>query len=203
MAAKIISLSDGLDEAVNAAVASLRESGVIVFPTETVYGIGVTAGDPIAYAKLRCLKQRPDGKPFQYLCADVQMAEGLGAVFSEQCLRLAENFWPGPLTMVVPDGTEEGSLGIRIPDSSFMLALCRKLEKPIIASSANVSGKRVPQDAATADTFGNAVCLLVDGGATTEGVPSTVVRCLDNQCEILRAGGIKSEAIKAVWSGEK
>ena len=181
----------------------LRGGGVVVFPTETVYGIGVAAGDAAALERLRTLKNRPAPNPFQLLSADMDMAKRIGAVFSAQAARLGRSFWPGPLTLVVPDGTGSGgTLGIRVPDSPFVLALCRELERPIISSSANVAGAPPPTGAAAADVFGDGVDLLVDGGPATEGVPSSVVRCLDDSFEILRCGGVDADALQAAWDGE-
>lgn len=199
MARQSISLANTLDEAVAKAAGVFRAGGVVVFPTETVYGIGVASGDAAALAKLRRLKQRDAEKPFQLLTADIDAAKKNGAVFSSRCLRLARRFWPGPLTIVVPDTSGTGTLGIRIPDSCFVLALCRELEIPIISSSANSAGRMPPLDAAAADTFGDDVDLLVDGGAVTGGTPSTVVRCLGDKYEILRPGGIGAEAIASAW----
>ncbi len=182
------------------AAAVLRSGGIVVFPTETVYGVGVAAADRSALEKLRRLKDRPAEKPFQFLAADVAMAKRLGAVFSGRAERLADSFWPGALTLVLPDGrTPGGTLGIRIPDSPFVLALCRELGTPVITSSANAAGGPPPATAADADAFGDAVDLLVDGGAAVGGIASTVVQCDGDVLEILRRGGIAEAAIRAVW----
>ncbi len=180
----------------------LRGGGVVVFPTETVYGVGVAAGDPVALDKLRRLKGRPAEKPFQHLAADVDMAKRLGAVFSGRAERLARRFWPGALTLVLPDGRSPGgTLGIRIPDSPFVLALCRELAGPIVTSSANAAGSPPPATAAAADAFGDDVDLLVDGGEAVGGVASTVARCVGEEVHILREGGVSGAAIRAAWDG--
>ena len=189
-----------MEAAVRAAAVVLESGGVLVFPTETVYGIGVAAGDDRALDRLRRLKSRDAVKPFQYLTADLDMAAALGATFSGGAKNLASRFWPGPLTLVVPAaGGEGGTLGIRIPDSAFVLALCRRLGKAIISSSANPAGAPPPPDADAADAFGEEIDLLVDGGPVTGGVPSTVVRCQGGDYEILRHGGIGEAAIAAAW----
>ncbi len=168
------------------------------FPTETVYGIGVAASRPDALEKMRRLKERPDGKPFQLLVADGEMARKAGAVFDARAERLAAAFWPGPLTLVVPDAAEPETktLGIRVPDSELVIAICRELGEPLITSSANPAGKPPPADAAAADCFGDGVDLLIDAAAAAKGVPSTVVRCAGGAVEILREGGIAREAIE-------
>lgn len=180
----------------------LGSGGIVIFPTETVYGIGVASGDAAAVAALRRLKDRPAPKPFQFLAADMAMAAELGAVFSPRATRLATSFWPGPLTLVVPDGSGSGdTLGIRIPDSPFILAVCRELGRPIVSSSANAAGAPPPSTAAAADVFGDAVDLLVDGGAIADGVPSTVVRCDGEEFAVLRGGGVDDAAVDAAWRG--
>lgn len=199
LAKKHIDIGDDIRPAVREAAEILRNGGVIVFPTETVYGIGVISGNAAALGRLRSLKERDADKPFQYLAADLTMAKSMGAVFSTKAEKLARNYWPGPLTLVVPDGTDGGTLGIRVPDSLFVFALCRELGRPIVSSSANPAGAPPPVTAAAADVFGDAVDLLVDGGGTADGVPSTVVRCRADSFEILRSGGVDDEAIQAAW----
>lgn len=198
MAKRRIDLRNGLRDAVSAAARVLGEGGVLVFPTETVYGIGVAAGDADALEKLRGLKQRDRDKPFQFLVADVGMATALGAVFGPGAGKLARAFWPGPLTLVVPDGAG-ATLGIRIPDSPFVLELCRELGRAVISSSANPAGAPPPLDGDAADVFGDAVDLLVDGGRVVGGVPSTVVLCGETECRILRSGGVPDDAIESAW----
>ncbi len=197
MAAKTIVIHDGWEAAVAPAAEVLRAGGVLVFPTETVYGVGVAAGNADALESLRRLKKRPDGKPFQLLVADIAMAKSLGAVFSPRAERLARAFWPGPLTLVLPAAAGE-TLGIRVPDAPLVLAICRRLGGAIVASSANAAGDAPPADAAAADCFGDEADLLIDAGAIAEGVPSTVARCGGDGCAVLREGGIAREALDAV-----
>ncbi|MCL2000665.1 MAG: L-threonylcarbamoyladenylate synthase [Planctomycetes bacterium] len=199
MAKQRLNIADGFAAAVGTATEILAAGGVMLFPTETVYGIGVASDDSEALVKLRRLKRRDEGKPFQFLVADLTMAESLGAVFPHPAKSLAAAFWPGPLTLAVPDSTGENSLGIRIPNAPFVLALCRKLAKAIVSSSANPAGEPPPLDADSADVFGDEADLLVDGGRILAGSPSTVVKCLEDGFEILRPGAIGAEAIAAAW----
>lgn len=203
MAVKRIGVTNDNDirRAVETAAEILENGGVVVFPTETVYGVGVASGNAEALAKLRRLKGRGADKPFQFLAADLKMAGDLGAIFDTRARRLANDFWPGPLTLVVPDGTRTGgSLGIRIPDAPFVRALCRRLGKAIISSSANPAGLGAPLDAAGADVFGDGADLLVDAGPIADGVPSTVVECGAGDYRILREGGVERSAIEASWN---
>lgn len=201
MARKYIVISENFEKAVRETAATLAAGGVAVFPTETVYGVGVASGNAEALARLRRLKSRGGEKPFQYLASDMSMAKELGAEFSARADRLARAFWPGPMTMVVPDGTAGGgTLGIRIPDSEFVLALCAALGGPIVSSSANPAGEQPPSTARAADAFGDEVDLLADGGAIVGGIPSTVVRCVGGEVEILRRGGVEERAIRDAWA---
>lgn len=194
-------------KSVTRAAAVLRRGGVIVFPTETVYGIGVLASSGAGVRKLRKLKQRPDSKPFQFLVPDIEAAEDLGAEFSNRAEFLTRAFWPGPLTLVVPCSTgtgesEDGTIGVRVPDAPFILEVCCQLGGAIMSSSANPAGAPAPNNAEAADVFGNAVDLLVDGGSVY-GVASTVVKCSDDKrYEILRSGGISDIAIENVFFKE-
>lgn len=203
MAIRRIHLQDGMDKAVSEAAAAMERGGVVIFPTETVYGIGVVSGDAAALARLRLLKGRAADKPFQLLTSGVGMARKMGAVFSSRAAKLARNYWPGPLTLVVPDGTGgDGTLGIRVPDSPFALALIERLGRPIVSSSANPAGMPPPLDADAADVFSygeDGVALLIDGGPVVGGTPSTVVRCGVDAYEILREGGVDGEAVRVAW----
>ena len=201
MARRRIRIEQSVRQAAEEAAEVLKAGGVIVFPTETVYGVGVAAGNADALHKLRALKNRQAGKPFQFLAADMAMAERLGAFFTPKAKKLARNYWPGPLTLVVADGTgdADATLGIRIPDSPFVLALCRELDGAVISSSANPAGAPPPLDAEVADVFGDAIDLLIDGGPIPGGAPSTVVDCRSDDYLILREGSVDAEAVKSAW----
>ncbi|MCC8109832.1 MAG: threonylcarbamoyl-AMP synthase [Planctomycetes bacterium] len=188
------------DHSVAAAATVFTDGGIVVIPTETVYGIGVVSGNTDALARFRQVKDRPGDKPFQFLVADMEMARRFGAVFSTHSGRLATHFWPGPMTLVLPDGTRNGTLGVRVPDSPFALQVLRELGRPIISSSANRSGQPAPLTADDADVFGDDVDLLVDGGPVSGGVPSTVVLCGSDDYEILRPGGVPEDAIENAWN---
>ncbi len=172
----------------------------MIFPTETVYGIGVDAANPQAVSRLRSLKGRDADKPFQLLIADIGMGLAMGGCFSPGAERLAARFWPGPLTLIVPD-KDGGTLGLRIPDHAFVLAVITKFWRAVATSSANPGGQPPPTNADAADIFGASVDLLVDGGVCPVGTASTVV--LTNKeggYDILREGAITQRDIAAVWS---
>ncbi|MDR1534770.1 MAG: L-threonylcarbamoyladenylate synthase [Planctomycetota bacterium] len=200
MARELIRLAGNPEAALERAATVLAGGGVAVFPTETVYGIGVAAGEAGALARLRRLKGRdPGGKPFQFLAADLRMARDLGALITPRLEKLARRFWPGPLTLVVPGSNGEG-VGMRIPDSAFVLELCRRLGRAVVSSSANAAGMPPPAEAGAADVFADEVDLLVDGGRIAGGgVPSTVASCLDGEMRILRRGGVEAGELLAAW----
>ena len=190
MALKHVGLESGLDAAIELAAKVFLAGGVVVFPTETVYGIGALAGNADAMAKLRRLKGREDGKPFQYLIPDLECAAALGARLSPAAERLAAAYWPGALTVVVDNRLDGGTIGLRMPDSDFIRRVAKRAGGAIVASSANPPGAPAPTEAGSADAFGDAVDLLVDGGPCGVGVASSVVRISGEDVEVLRAGAI-------------
>ncbi len=197
---------------VRKAAACFRRGGLVVFPTETVYGVGVAAERPEAMGRLREIKRRDGAKPFQRLAADLAMAAALGAVFSPRAERLAEKFWPGPLTLVVPrapagdvtcEDAGEATLGIRIPASRWVLEVCRLMHSAVVSSSANAAGLPPALDGEAAWLFAveAGADLLVDGGSIAGGMASTVARTDGDALQILRRGALAEADLQAVWRG--
>jgi L-threonylcarbamoyladenylate synthase len=199
MSVRLARVADGFEQAVAAAATALLESGVVVFPTETVYGIGAKWDDAPAMKTLRSLKGRSGEKPFQLLMSDFEMAASLGAAFSEGAENLARAFWPGPLTLVVPHRDGSRTLGLRLPDSPFVRNVARAIGGAIAASSANPAGMPPPVDAAAADVFGDAVRLLVDGGPCRVGEASSVVLAKADGFTVLREGAIPRDRLARAW----
>jgi L-threonylcarbamoyladenylate synthase len=197
---------------ISRAVEILRAGGLVAFPTETVYGLGADATHADAVAGIYAAKERPRFNPLIAHVADFDAAEAHG-LFGEPARRLAERFWPGPLTLVVPaapgcavsDLARAGldSLGLRVPDNPVAHELLRAVGRPIAAPSANRSGRVSPTTAAhvLADLDGR-IDAVLDGGATVVGVESTIIACLDGPPRLLRPGGVPREAIEAAL-GEK
>ena len=204
MALLRLSLDNDPEAAARAARDALAGGGVVVFPTETVYGIGVIHGHSGALGRLRRLKGREgaEAKPFQLLVDDLDMARSLGAMPPQETDRLARRFWPGPLTLVIPDAAG-ASVGIRVPNSPFVRGLCRRLGRAIVSSSANPAGRPPPTMPDQADAFGDAVDVLIDGGPAAGGIASTVAICLDGKLRIARQGGIGAAALFAAWREER
>jgi L-threonylcarbamoyladenylate synthase len=194
-------------DAVAAAARVLREGGLVAFPTETVYGLGADATNGEAVARLYAAKGRPRFNP---LIAHVTSAAAAFAFarFSFRAKKLAEAFWPGPLTLVLPkaDGCPVSdlatagldSIAVRVPAHPVARDLLKAFGKPVVAPSANQSGHVSPTTAAhvRADLDGR-VDLILDGGATDVGIESTIVSCLEMPA-LLRPGGLPRAEIERV-----
>jgi L-threonylcarbamoyladenylate synthase len=194
-------------DAIGAAARSLAAGGLVAFPTETVYGLGADATDGEAVARLYAAKGRPRFNPLISHVTDLAAAERL-AVFNTSARRLAETFWPGPLTLVLPktpgcsvsDLALAGldTIAIRVPHHPVARDLLAAFGKPVVAPSANRSGHVSPTDAAhvLADLRGR-IDLIVDGGPCAVGVESTIVS-LAAAPTVLRPGGLPREDIERV-----
>lgn len=175
---------------VEEAVRVLRAGGLVVLPTETVYGVAADPRQPAALQRLFQAKGRDDGKPVARLAASAAQVAAQGIELSGLAGRLAARFWPGPLTMVLEG--PEGPVGYRVPDHAVPLAVLRAFGAPIAATSANRSGQPDAVNAAeAAEALGTAVDLILDAGPAPGAVPSTVVRIArGKRFEILRAGAL-------------
>ena len=191
-----------------AAPEGVAAGGLVAFPTETVYGLGADATSGKAVAGIYAAKGRPSFNP---LIAHVATLEAAGheGYFNPDAHALAQAFWPGPLTLVVPVAAHCSvselaragldSIGLRIPAHPVALALLQAFGKPVAAPSANRSGRVSPTRAehVAADLDGRIEAIL-DGGPTQVGVESTIVACLEGAPRILRSGGIPREAIERI-----
>ena len=188
--------------------ADLLLSGALVaFPTETVYGLGALATDDKAVARIYAAKGRPQFNPLISHVTDVEAAFALGE-FSADALKLAARFWPGPLTLVVPRWSTCNvsllasaglpSLAIRVPQHPIALELLRAVGKPVVAPSANPSGRISPTTAQhVRDGLGAKVSMVLDGGSCAVGVESTVVGFFDGKATLLRPGGLARDVIES------
>jgi L-threonylcarbamoyladenylate synthase len=195
------------EAAIATAADCLRAGGLVAFPTETVYGLGADATDAVAIARLYAAKGRPAFNPLIAHVAEIAAARLIGR-FDATAERLAEAFWPGPLTLVLPmtrdcrvaDLATAGldTVAIRIPAHPLAQALLRAVGGPVVAPSANLSGHVSPTTAAhvEADLKGR-IDVILDGGPVDVGVESTIVGCFGTPI-LLRPGGVPSEAIDAV-----
>lgn len=192
--------------AIAQAATILRAGGLVAFPTETVYGLGADATSEAAVARIYAAKRRPRFNPLIVHVAELDQAMAFGALEGD-ARRLAEAFWPGPLTLVLPAAGSRistlalaglSSIAVRVPAHPVALALLAAADRPLAAPSANRSGRISPTAAAhVADDLGGRVDLVLDGGACAVGVESTIVACLGTPT-LLRPGGVPREAIEAV-----
>ncbi|GHU70848.1 threonylcarbamoyl-AMP synthase [Clostridia bacterium] len=201
MTTRILLGADGLTEAAQI----LMNGGVAAFPTETVYGLGADATNPTAVARIFQAKGRPSDNPLIVHIAQLDEWALLASDINEQALTLAKRFWPGPLTIVlprtnaVPDIVTAGltTVGVRMPAHPLALALIRQTGRPLAAPSANHSGRPSPTTArdVLADLDG-CIPLILDGGACSVGVESTVLDLSRNPPVLLRPGGVTIEELR-------
>lgn len=201
-------MTDAVDTAMlEAAAARLRAGELVAFPTETVYGLGAHALDAAAVARIYAAKGRPAWNPVIVHVAEIAQARALAREWPATAEALATAFWPGPLTLVVPKApsvpeiTTAGrdAVALRIPAHPLALALLREAGIPVAAPSANRFTQVSPTTAAdVARALGDRVALILDGGACTVGIESTVVDCTGADVVILRPGMIDRDAIARV-----
>jgi L-threonylcarbamoyladenylate synthase len=187
------------------AAAALRRGELVVYPTETYYGLGALASDGVAVARLGEAKLRPEGKPLPVIAAAAEMAFALWAAVPEDARRLARAFWPGPLTIVaaaapgLPSGLASGgTVGVRVPGGALARELSRLAGGPVVSTSANPSGGPPPAsvDALAPDLLAR-VDLVLDGGPVPGGLPSTVVQVGRGGPRLLRAGAVPWAEVQA------
>jgi L-threonylcarbamoyladenylate synthase len=195
------------EAATRLAARCLKEGGLVAFPTETVYGLGADAANPIAIARLYQAKGRPAFNPLIATVFDLKAAHRIGR-FDAQAIALAKAFWPGPLTLVVPKTTNCAvadlatagldTVAIRVPANTIARAILRAFGKAVVAPSANLSGHVSPTTAAhvRSDLEGR-IDLIIDGGPVEVGLESTIVGCFEAP-QLLRPGGLPREAIERV-----
>ena len=188
-------------EKIAAAAKIIREGGLVVFPTETVYGIAANLLDKRAMERLYRVKARPEGKPFTVHISDLKMIRDMGCVITDKAEKLMTEFWPGPLTIILKSDKGE-KIGFRMPADKTALELIRASGVPVVAPSANLSGKPAPVTAedAMADLEGK-VDMVIDGGRTTVGLESTVVDLTMDPFKVLREGAIKEEELSKKVNG--
>jgi L-threonylcarbamoyladenylate synthase len=191
-------------DAIRDAAEVLRAGGLVAFPTETVYGLGANALDARAVRRIFEVKGRPAMNPLIVHVSSVAMARDLAADWPELADRLARAFWPGPLTLVVrrverlPREVAGGgpTVGLRMPAHPVALALIEAAGIPIAAPSANRSNEVSPTSARHVERgLGDRIEVLVDGGATSVGIESTVVDVTEGEPRVLRPGMITAEEI--------
>lgn len=189
------------------AAAVIRRGGLVAFPTETVYGLGANALDADAVARIFHAKRRPPYNPLISHVPDLESARRLSSSWPSLGDRMAAEFWPGPLTLIVPRGPSIPeivtagleSVAVRVPAHPIALSLLRACGVPLAAPSANRFTEVSPTTAAhVARGLGDAVDLILDGGPTTVGIESTVVDLTSGEPVMLRPGSISLAALERV-----
>lgn len=181
----------------------LNNGGLVAFPTDTVYGVGALAFDDNAVRSIYPAKDRPIEKAIPVLIADADDMEKVGMDIPDVVYRLAARFWPGPLTCLVPKQptlpeavSATSTVGVRVPDHEVARALLRAAG-PMAVTSANISGKANPSTAeAVFAQLNGRIDMIIDGGKTLGGVPSTLADCTTDEIKILREGPISLEEIQ-------
>ena len=189
------------------AIEALRAGGIVALPTDTVYGIAAALDTPGGVEALFAAKRRPPDKGIMLLLADAAQAPAIGQ-WPSAAAALADAFWPGGLTVVVPQRPDKPlpdaltggtpTIGLRVPDHPAPRALAAAVG-PLPTTSANISGSPEARDAAEIlDQLGDVVAVVLDGGPAHGGPASTVVDCSGERPAILRAGAIRPERVAEV-----
>jgi len=189
------------------AAETLKRGGLVAIPTETVYGLAANALDAHAVARIFAAKERPFFDPLIVHLADAAWWPRVVREFPPMAQRLAERFWPGPLTLVlpktdaVPDIVTSGlsTVGVRVPDHPLTREVLRLANVPVAAPSANPFGRLSPTTAEhVRQQLGDRVDLILDGGPCRVGVESTILQIQSDEATLLRPGGISLEEIEAM-----
>lgn len=200
-----------MSDEVQRAARALREGGLIGLPTETVYGLGADASNELAVRRIFAVKGRPSNHPLIVHVASAEVARRWAASWPDEAARLANAFWPGPLTLIVKrsslasDAVTGGqdTVGLRVPDHPLALELLRVFDGGLAAPSANRFGRVSPTTARhVRDELGDDVELVLDGGACRVGVESTIVDLSGSAPRLLRPGGVPKEAVERVLGRE-
>jgi L-threonylcarbamoyladenylate synthase len=196
-------------DAVKIALEILSGGGLVAFPTDTVYGVAALVNHPMGIDRLYEAKSRSANKAIAVLLGDLKQLNQLTTGLTLPAQRLAQRFWPGALTLIVPrhpnlpeNLSPLPTVGVRMPDHAFARALMI-ISGPLATSSANISGETNTLTAdQVKDQLDGRIELILDGGPVPGGVPSTVVDCTQDPPRILRQGGISAEDVLAAAKGE-
>lgn len=189
---------------ISAAVRELEEGRLVAIPTETVYGLAGNIEHPDSIDQIFKTKERPFFDPLIVHIGRINQLEALVSDFPKEAKILADHFWPGPLTLVLPRSEKVDSkitagldsVGIRMPSHPLTRRILRSLKSPVAAPSANRFGKTSPtQKEHVESEFPNADFFILDGGSSDRGIESSVIRASENRIEILRPGPIGAEEI--------
>ena len=205
------SLPPQLIEQVRAGVALLREGGIVAFPTDTLYGLGADFSSSSAVRRVMEIKGRDEQMGLPLLLSDAGDLSLVALDVPEAVWTLAQHFWPGALTLLVPRSPAvpdlltggRDSVAVRLPDHPVPRALALGLGRPITGTSANLSGQDAALTAEQVTTqLGAAVELVIDGGHAPQGLPSTILDVTGPVLKVVRQGAVSLAAIRSVYQGE-
>ena len=194
-----------IDDELNKVAEILKNGGIVIFPTETVYGIGANAFNEQSVKRIYEVKNRPDEKPLSIMVSGIEEIEKYAIIQNDIERKIIETFMPGPITVILKKKPEvfdyissgKDTIGIRIPDNKIILSILNRLKFPIVAPSANISGmpsgielKGILKD------FDGKIEACIDGGKAEIGEGSTIVEVIDGKPVILRQGKITIREIQ-------
>ena len=198
-------------EKIEEAAKIIKRGGIVIFPTETVYGIGANALNENAVKRIYEIKKRDFSKPISLLVSDFDMIEKVAKDITDIEYKIMKAFFPGPLTIIlkkkdiIPDIVTAGSdtVGIRMPEGDTARELVKLAGVPIATPSANISGKKSGTNIKDImNDFDGKVDLYIDGGESKLGIASTIVKIVDGKVHMVREGSISKEEIDSVLKGK-
>ena len=202
---EIISLKNEFSKALEQAMVSLEAGGVIVFPTDTVYGIAAKYDNQHAIQRIYKIKDRDQTKALPVLIGKINQLKHISTDVTPTIEKLMNKFWPGALTLILTKNENvktplslDNTIGVRLPNDQFVILLSEKVG-PLATTSANKSGfPNTTNVELVLDQIGGYVDLIIDGGESPGGIPSTVVDCRDDNLTIIREGKIKLHELEEV-----
>lgn len=178
------------------AVECLRQGGIVCYPTETFYGLGVDPWNESARAKLGAAKKRPEEKDLPFIVADAKMISQFCNTSDPRFKILSQRFWPGPLTLVLPALQGKGSYAVRVSSHAVARQISMLFDGPIISTSANLSGEPPVIDPACLNLeLQRHIDVLVEGGLCAGGLPSTILSLMREPAVVLREGALPSAEV--------
>lgn len=190
-------------ELIGRAAALLGRGGIAAVPTDTLYGLAADPFSPVAVQRIFTIKDRAKERALPLVASSLHQVESRIGALSPVARKLAERFWPGPLTLVVPapeslanEVMSNRTVGVRVPAHEVTRALCEAVGSPLTATSANISGEPPTSDPDVVwQTLGNRIDVLVDSGPTPGGPPSTIVDVTGSAPGLIRAGAIAWDSV--------
>lgn len=187
------------------AAAVIARGGIVAIPTDTLYGLAADPFNPEAVARVFAVKHRPPERAIPLIAADRGQVEQAFGPLPPGAARVAAQFWPGPLTLLVPAvptlaaavSSDAGRVGVRVPAHAVARELCRACGTPLTATSANVSGEPATSDPDDVASGLTDLDLLIDAGRTAGGAPSTIVDVDGDRVTLVRAGAISWDKVQA------